>query len=274
MPSTVRSDKHVLRRPRKPAARRSLAHFVRLLKSNLPELSQEFGIKSLGLFGSYVRHQEKTRSDLDVLVEFLPSHVLDRKAQLRQSLGKLLGVKVDVVEREGLPYYIGKRVMREVIWLYKDGIVVPAQLSRRKYAAAEGKRHGAFMEPKREYLDYIQDMLDNMAKVKRFVVGMTMDEMARDEKTDYAVRYGLQTIGEAANRVPRDVQKLYPEIPWREIISMRNAMAHGYDRMLYKDVWKAIHESIPRDEPLVTAMLQAEKERRNVKDDSENVRDP
>ena len=123
------------------------------------------------------------------------------------------------------------------------------------------------MEPEREYLDFIQDMLDNMARVKRFVRDVTKEQMSVDEKTDFAVRYALQTIGEAANRIPNDIRKRYPKIPWRAIIDLRNAMAHGYDRMLYGAIWDAIHISIPRDEPLVAHMLDAEKERRGIDSD-------
>jgi uncharacterized protein with HEPN domain/predicted nucleotidyltransferase len=259
---------------RSPARRRSLARFINILQEHLPELTAKYHVKSLGVFGSYVRHEEKPRSDLDVLVEFAPENTLTDKPELREALSKLLGVKVDVVQKEGLPYYIGKRVLREVIWLQKDGVALPANLPRRKHNPTNGKRNGANMEPKREYLDYIQDMLDAMAKVQRIVAGITMDEMIADYEKDWAVRYGLQVIGEAANRIPRDVQTRYAHIPWKDIIGMRNAMAHGYDRMLYTKVWATIQDAIPRDQPLVAQMLQDEKKRRRVDADNTQNQEP
>ena len=252
------------------APRRSLARFVRVLQEHLPEITKQYHVKSLGVFGSYVRHEEKRRSDFDVLVEFTPEHRLDIKSALKETLSQLLGVNVDVVERAGLPHFIGKRVLREVIWLQTDGVALPVKLPRRKSAYTNGKPNGANMEPKREYLDYMQDMLDNMARVQRFVAGITKDQMMSDEKTDFAVRYALQVIGEAANRIPRDIQQMYPQIPWRKIIDLRNAMAHGYDFMSYEKVWDAITISIPRDQPLVAAMLKVEKKRRNIDDETKN----
>jgi uncharacterized protein with HEPN domain/predicted nucleotidyltransferase len=268
MTVTNARGKQATRAVRRAAPRRSLARFVRLIQAQLTELSQEYHVKSLGVFGSFVRHQERSRSDLDVLVEFYDAISFDAKSALAQALSKLLGVKVDVVQREGLPHYIGKQVMREVIWLQKDGVRQPVKLTRRKPTRTNGRRNGAHMEPEREYLDYMQDMLDNMARVQRFVAGVTMEDMIANEEKDFAVRFALQTIGEAANRIPRDVQKLYPFIPWREIIAMRNAMAHGYDHILYARVWQAVTESIPRDAPLVARMLQDEKKRRGVNDET------
>lgn len=271
MTATNTLAKHPSRALRPRGARRSLARFVRVLQAQLPELTSKHHLKSLGVFGSYVQYQERARSDLDVLVEFSPENGLPSKLALAKVLSKALGVKVDVVQREGLPYYIGKRVLREVIWLQKDGVALPVRLPRRKRAHANGKRNGALMEPKREYLDYLQDMLDSMAKVQRIVAGITMEEMIANLEKDWAVRYGFLAIGEAANRVPRDIQKMYPQLPWQEIIKLRNAMAHGYDRMMYTEIWTAIKESIPRDELLVAQMLADEKKRRGVdKDQTEN----
>lgn len=248
---------------RKPSARRSLARFVRVLQRQLPNLSDKYQVKSLGVFGSYVRHDEKRSSDLDLLVEFSPDISFHDELELAELLSDLLGVKTELIHKAGLPYYISKRVMREVIWLLKDGVTQPVKLPRKR-ARTNGKGNGASMEPKREYLDYIQDMIDNMARVQRFVAGITLDELIANDEKDYAVRFALQTIGEAANRIPREIQQMYPQIPWKDIIGMRHAMAHGYDRMVYEKVWTTIHEAIPRDEPLIAEMLRAEKERRGV----------
>lgn len=253
---------------RSVAHSRSLARFVRVLQTQLPEVTLQSGLKSLGIFGSYARREEKSRSDLDLVVEFSLPISFHAKSELAESLSKLLGVKVEVIEQEGLPHYIHKRVMSEIIWLQKDGVLCQVKLPRRKPTRPNAKHRGGLMEPKREYLDYMQDMLDNMTRVQRFVEGITLEEMRSDDKTDFAVRYALQTIGEAANRIPREVQKMYPRVPWKDIIGMRNAMAHGYDRMSYYKIWGTITEDIPRDEPIVAQMLQDEKRRRGV-DESE-----
>jgi uncharacterized protein with HEPN domain/predicted nucleotidyltransferase len=259
--------KHSPRAAHKRVPRRSLARFVRLLQAQLPKLTAQYHIRSLGVFGSYARREEKRSSDLDLVAEFTDSLGLSQRDDLARDLSKSLRVKVEVIPKESLPPYIRKSVMREVLWLQKDGVAQAVKLPR-KPRRPNGKHNGANMEPKREYLDYIQDMLDNMARVQRFVAGITVEEMIADDKTDFAVRYALQVIDEAANRIPTDIRQIYPQIPWRQIIDFRNAMAHGYDRMMYGKVWETIHQDIPRDQPLIAVMLEAEKKRRGV-DESE-----
>ncbi len=113
-----------------------------------------------------------------------------------------------------------------------------------------------------------------MVNVQRLVAGMTMEEMIADLRSDWAVRYGLQIIGEVANRVSPEIRKMYPQISWRKIIDFRNAMAHGYDRLRYDEMWKTIHKSIPREAPLIAAMLEQEKKRRGVQGDEIENQEP
>lgn len=51
------------------SARPTRGQLVRRLRSRMPELVERYGVKSLGIFGSYLRGAEKPRSDFDVLVE-------------------------------------------------------------------------------------------------------------------------------------------------------------------------------------------------------------
>lgn len=96
-------------------ARRDLARFKRLLRKHLPELETQYGVRSLGVFGSYVRGEAKKRSDLDLLVE-----LGDRRLSLLGFIGlenylsDLLGVKVDLVEKDTLRPVIGQRILAEV----------------------------------------------------------------------------------------------------------------------------------------------------------------
>jgi uncharacterized protein with HEPN domain len=75
---------------------------------------------------------------------------------------------------------------------------------------------------KRDYQDYLRDMLDNAQKALEFVHGMEYDEFFEDQKSVYAVVRALEIIGEAARQVPEDVRADHPELAWREIGGMRN----------------------------------------------------
>jgi predicted nucleotidyltransferase len=86
-----------------------------ILRQQLPSLSRRYHVASLGLFGSYVRHENRPDSDLDVLVTFSEAPGLLRLIELENHLSDLLGVKVDLVMREALKPPIERRILAEVV---------------------------------------------------------------------------------------------------------------------------------------------------------------
>ncbi|HSQ48387.1 MAG TPA: nucleotidyltransferase family protein [Candidatus Deferrimicrobiaceae bacterium] len=80
-----------------------------------PKLKEQYKVKTIGVFGSYVRGEENKKSDVDVLVEFEEPIGLFEFMDLEMYLSILLGVKVDLVSKKALKTYIGKRVLEEVV---------------------------------------------------------------------------------------------------------------------------------------------------------------
>jgi predicted nucleotidyltransferase len=93
----------------------AVVHILAILKANLPEISVRYHVKSLGLFGSYVRNAQKKGSDLDVLVEFGSIPSMFKFLELEEHLSRLLGIKVDLVMRDVLKPAIGRHILAEVI---------------------------------------------------------------------------------------------------------------------------------------------------------------
>lgn len=95
----------------------TLEQVLTKLRENLPALRAKYQIKSLAVFGSYVRGEQEERSDLDILVDFEEDAPLTLIGfvGLQNSLSDLLGVKVDLVERKGLKPRMGDRVVREAL---------------------------------------------------------------------------------------------------------------------------------------------------------------
>jgi uncharacterized protein with HEPN domain len=97
---------------------------------------------------------------------------------------------------------------------------------------------------KREYEDYLRDMLENAEKALSFVRGMNYDEFCVDDKAVYAVIRALEIIGEASR-----------QIQWREITAMRNKLTHEYFGVNTKVIWRTVHEDLPIMLPLLKKML-------------------
>ena len=85
------------------------------LRQHLPELTARFGVRTLELFGSYVRHENRPDSDLDILVTFDRMPGLLRFIELENHLGDLLGPKVDLVIKDSLKPSIGRQVLAEAL---------------------------------------------------------------------------------------------------------------------------------------------------------------
>ena len=92
-----------------------VSRFVRVLKQHLPVLAKRYKVKYMGVFGSYIRDEQKRTSDLDLLVEFYETPSLFQYIRFENYLSKLLGVKVDLVMKDALKPAIGKHILKEVV---------------------------------------------------------------------------------------------------------------------------------------------------------------
>ncbi len=93
-----------------------LARVRRILRRHLPEMQTRYHVKSLRLFVSFVRGEQRKRSDLDVLVAFGdPNLSLIKFIEIENYLTDLLGVKVDLVEKSGLKPRIGEQILKRVV---------------------------------------------------------------------------------------------------------------------------------------------------------------
>jgi len=96
---------------------RNIEEIKKKLEELKPVLKNQFKVKSIGIFGSYVRGEEGKESDLDILVDFEEKANLSLLdfIRLENYLSERLGMKVDLVERETLKPRIGKHILGELI---------------------------------------------------------------------------------------------------------------------------------------------------------------
>jgi uncharacterized protein with HEPN domain len=71
-------------------------------------------------------------------------------------------------------------------------------------------------------VDLVLDLVNAARLVQTFVGGMSFKEFLADEKTRFAVFSQFVILGEAARRVSQEFRDSHPDVPWREMISMRN----------------------------------------------------
>jgi uncharacterized protein with HEPN domain len=109
---------------------------------------------------------------------------------------------------------------------------------------------------KRNYEDYLEDILDSIYAIEIFVNGMTKNEFIRDLKTIYATRKAIEIIGEAAKKIPISIRDKYQDIPWREIAGMRDVLVHDYFNVDLNVLWKTVQEDIPELKSMFVKIIE------------------
>jgi uncharacterized protein with HEPN domain len=111
----------------------------------------------------------------------------------------------------------------------------------------------------RKYVDFLQDVVDNLEKAERFVEGMDFEIFLEDEKTRYSVICALEIVGEAVKKVPTAVRQRNPQVPWKDMAGMRDRLIHGYFGVDNEIVWKTATEFAPEIRSEIEAIIERER---------------
>ena len=95
-------------------------------------------------------------------------------------------------------------------------------------------------DPKR-----LKDILQAIDMIFEYVEGRGMEDFIADKRSYHAVIYNIMIIGEAANMLTMGFRDSHQEIPWRQIIDMRNVLVHGYCNTSPLFVWETYTNDLP-----------------------------
>ena len=96
---------------------REVEQIILKLGKEKQNLRKKYGVKKFGVFGSYVREEQKRKSDLDILIEFKEPVSLFEFLALERHLSEVTDKKVDLVMKSALKPRIGKHITREVVYV-------------------------------------------------------------------------------------------------------------------------------------------------------------
>ncbi len=98
---------------------------------------------------------------------------------------------------------------------------------------------------KRNYVLFIEDIVEMIEKIERYTQGKSFEDFSNDEMAIDAVIRNFEIIGEAANNIPKEIQQKYPYVEWKEMIGFRNVIIHDYFGIDVESVWDTIINNIP-----------------------------
>lgn len=96
---------------------KTIKEIKNLLSKHRKELEAKYKVKNIGVFGSFVRGEQKRKSDIDILVEFKETVDFFEFLDLEEHLERLLGIKVDLVTKRALKPLIKDRILNEVVYV-------------------------------------------------------------------------------------------------------------------------------------------------------------
>ena len=90
-----------------------LLEIQRIIRNHWDELSQNYCVATIAIFGSYVRGEARQESDVDILVEFNRTPGFFKFMELEERLGELLEARVELVTKAALKPHIGQHILNE-----------------------------------------------------------------------------------------------------------------------------------------------------------------
>jgi uncharacterized protein with HEPN domain len=102
----------------------------------------------------------------------------------------------------------------------------------------------------------LQQMLDHAGEAVDLVRDRVRSDLDSDRLLNLALVRLLEIVGEAANRIPREVQQRALQIPWSEIVGMRHRLIHGYDQVDFDVLWQIVVRDLPQLVPELGKLLR------------------
>jgi uncharacterized protein with HEPN domain len=97
----------------------------------------------------------------------------------------------------------------------------------------------------------VEHMADVVRRMRAIVGGQTREALERDEVRQLALLHLIQVLGEAASRTTAAFRDAHPELPWAQMVGMRNRIVHGDDHVDPDIVWRVATEDV---EPVLAAL--------------------
>jgi len=91
-------------------------------------------------------------------------------------------------------------------------------------------------------------MVEAAKEALGFAEGKSLADVRRDKLLQLALVKLIEIVGEAASRLTPSARESIPQLPWADIITMRNRLVHAYFDISATAVWQTVHEDLP---PLV-----------------------
>ncbi len=94
---------------------------------------------------------------------------------------------------------------------------------------------------------YLLDMITSIERIIQYTQGLHFESFQKNFLVVDAVARNFEIIGEAARKIPMDLQKRHPEVPWDKMYRLRNIVSHAYFQVDHETLWKIITKDLSKN---------------------------
>jgi uncharacterized protein with HEPN domain len=98
----------------------------------------------------------------------------------------------------------------------------------------------------REWKLFFDDLRGSCEKVISYTAGLSQEQFEQSRLNYDATLWNVQLLGEAAKNIPEEIRNQMPEVPWRELIGLRNRLVHGYFGINNQILWHVVSVEVPK----------------------------
>lgn len=109
-------------------------------------------------------------------------------------------------------------------------------------------------------LNSLIDILESINRIETYLLNVEYESFLANQMLLDAVIRNLEIIGEAARNVSDEVKMKYPEIPWRNMIGLRNILIHEYFGIDESIVWEVATRNLKEIKPTIVKAIQEERD--------------
>jgi uncharacterized protein with HEPN domain len=104
---------------------------------------------------------------------------------------------------------------------------------------------------------YLRHILDAIAQIESYLDGVSADQFQKTRLIQDGVLRQLEIMGEACRYLSDDIRQDHPEVPWRQIVGLRNRVIHAYFSVNTEIIWEITKDDLPSIKGNVTSILDS-----------------
>ena len=107
----------------------------------------------------------------------------------------------------------------------------------------------------RDYIIYLNDILSSINKIEKAIKNVKSFQELDEIVIDGILR-NLEIVGEAAKSLPEEFKNLHKDVPWKEIVALRNILVHEYFGIDYEIIWNILIRDLPNIKPKIERLIK------------------